>query len=311
MTEDSRTTRDDAPLWRVPVPRETADVRMADGTTITLRRHGNPDGTRIVFSHGCGLAVDTYLPFWSLLLDRFDIALYDLRNHGWNTVGDRRAHNVPTLVRDSTTILRSMSAHFGEKPTVGVFHSLSALTALLDMTWERMSRFTALVLFDPPIRPPGGAPEDLEALGRAMAAGARRSQSRFDTREEFVASLRQSRVFERLKPGVAELIAETTLCRAVNGPGYELRCPREYQAQIWEYCFGWAMQVDVADLPCPVKVIGADPTVSHSFMPSMDLSALVGLDYDFIPDATHLLMLEDPQACFDAMLGFLGNHGLA
>ncbi len=284
---------------------------MADGTTITLRRHGNPEAMRIVFSHGNGLGADTYFPFWSLLLDRYDVVVYDLRNHGWNTVGDRRAHNVPTFVSDSITILRSMDEYFGRKPAVGVFHSLSALTALLHVAHEGVGPFAALVLFDPPIRPPGGNPEDLESRGQLMAARARRRRNRFDTFGEFAASVRRSRMFERLQPGVVELIAETTLRPAADGSEYELRCPRDYEAQICEYFFGWSMQLDVADLPCPVKVIGADPTVSNAFLPSMDLSTLVELDYDFVPDATHFLMLENPQACVDVMLGFLENHGLA
>ena len=39
----------------------------------------------------------------------------------------------------------------------------------------------------------------------------------------------------------------------------------------------------------PVKIIGADPTVAFSFLPGVDLSTLAVLDYDFIPDTTHLL----------------------
>ncbi len=51
---------------------------MDDGTVITLRRHGNPAGPRMVLSHGNGLAADLYYPFWSLLADRFDIVVHDL-----------------------------------------------------------------------------------------------------------------------------------------------------------------------------------------------------------------------------------------
>ena len=68
---------------------------MADGAPITLRRHGNPSGPRRVFSHGNALAADLYYPFWSLLMDRFDIVLYDVRSHGWNPVWGRQTHNFP------------------------------------------------------------------------------------------------------------------------------------------------------------------------------------------------------------------------
>ena len=84
--------------WSVPEPHAVAEVRMGDGTRIFLRRHGNANGPRLVISHGNGFAADAYYPFWSLLTDRFDVVLHDLRNHGWNPVGIRDTH--PALCGD-------------------------------------------------------------------------------------------------------------------------------------------------------------------------------------------------------------------
>ena len=53
--------------WVVPEPRLAFDLTMADGAVIRVRRHGNPDGPRLVLSHGNGFAIDGYLPFWSEL----------------------------------------------------------------------------------------------------------------------------------------------------------------------------------------------------------------------------------------------------
>ena len=294
--------------WVVPTPLATAEILTADGTAITLRRYGNLDGRRIITSHGNGFAVDAYYPFWSLFLHRFDVVVYDYRNHGWNQVGDRRLHNIPTFVRDKASIVRGINAHFGEKPALGVFHSLSALTALLQAVEERdASGFEALVLFEPPICPPGGDLADLEGIGLKLAEGARRRQDRFEHPDDFAARLRRSPSFERLRPGVADLFAHATLRPA--GTGYVLRCPPTYEAQIYEYFWGWTTRVDFDSLPCPVKVIGADPTVPFSFVPSLDLSALVQLDYDFVPETTHLLLLENPEACAALCLEFLARQG--
>ena len=117
--------------WNVPTPLDTVKVHMADGAPITLRRHGNPSGPRIVFSHGNALAADLYYPFWSLLTDRFDIILYDFRSHGWNPIWDRLTHNIPTFVSDSQSIVQEIHTNFGSKPLIGIFHSMSALVALL------------------------------------------------------------------------------------------------------------------------------------------------------------------------------------
>jgi pimeloyl-ACP methyl ester carboxylesterase len=60
-----------------------------------------------------------------------------------------------------------------------------------------------------------------------------------------------------------------------------------------------------------LKAIGADPTVGNSYLPSVDLSMLVSLDYDFIPDKSHFLQLEAPEVCADLTVQFLEEHNLA
>ena len=286
-----------------------AEVRTADGTPIILRRHGTPGGPRLVLSHANGFSADTYFLFWSLLIDRFDVVLYDFRNHGWNPTGERQAHTIPTFVRDNECIAQGIDRHFGTKPKIGVFHSLSAQTAVLQAAEQ--AAFSALVLFDPVLCPPGRSLQDLKKLETTMlrlGKAARRRQERFETQEEFAARIRGTPTFELLQPGVTDLIARTTLRRDSGGTGYELRCPREYEAQVSEEGYRWACAVNLNRLSCPTKSIGADPTQPFSFLPSVDLSDLLILDYDFIPDTTHFLQLENPEECVALMLDFLEPH---
>ena len=296
----------DSRRWEVPEPLSVAEVRTADGTPIILRRHGTPEGPRLVLSHANGFSADTYFPFWSLLIDRFDVVLYDFRNHGWNPTGEQQAHTIPTFVRDNESIAQGIDRHFGAKPKIGVFHSLSAQTAVLQAA-ER-SAFSALVLFDPVLCPPGRSPQELKKLETTMlrlGKAARRRQERFETQEEFAERIRGTPTFKLLRPGVADLLARTTLRRDNGGTGYALRCPREYEAQVSEEGYRWARAVNLGRLSCPTKAIGADPTQPFSFLPSVDLSDLLILDYDFIPDTTHFLQLENPQECVALMLDFL------
>ena len=158
---------------------------------------------------------------------------------------------------------------------------MSALAALLH---EQMhGGFASLVLFDPPVRLPGKDPEDNEPIGQYVSQSTLRRRTWFESREDYISSMAQNPVFGRVRPGVAELMAETVL-RPSGGGGYELRCPVEYEAQVYQYAFGWSMQVELDKVSCPVKVIGADLTTPFSFMPSMDLSELDDLDYDFLPE---------------------------
>ena len=296
-------------VWRLPEAADVLEVALADGASVFVRRHGNPSGPRVLLSHGCGLAIDTYYPYWSRLEERFDLFVYDLRSHGWNLPGSLRYQNIPAFVRDCEAVLRAIGQSYGEMPVVGAFHSLSGLVALLHE--EQWKGFAGLMLFDVPIMPPGGRPEDLVDMGEEMSLAARRRRDRFTSPEDFTLRVSRSPVYSRLPPPVIDLMAKTTLRRSPDGSEYELCCPREHEAQVYEYLFGWAMRVDLKKVSCPVRAVGGDPTVPFSFMPSMDLSELVDLDYDYLPDATHFMQLEEPERCGEYTLEFMHSLDVA
>ena len=104
--------------WAIPELNLTFDLTMADGAVIRVRRHGNPDGPRLVLCHGNGFAIDAYLPFWSLLMDGFDLVLYDQRNHGHNPRHSVAHHDVPYFVSDMSEVRVGSDTTLGTKPTV-------------------------------------------------------------------------------------------------------------------------------------------------------------------------------------------------
>ena len=289
--------------WEVPEPLSTHDVQVDDDTAITLRRHGNPDGPRLVLSHGNGLAIDLYYPFWSLLADDFDLILYDLRNHGWNAISSLQSHNIPTLVQDHDKIMDAIDLHYGDKPKVGIYHSVSALISLLS---PRKGRdFAARVLFDPPLCKPGRDHQEFEEAASTLSSISRSRMARFRNREDFAFLLSFFPVFELIVPGGHDLFAMTTLRENDREELYELCCPPEYEAQIIEYAGAFAVLVDFESQVCPTKVIGADPTLPFSYLPTLDLSDVFTVGYDFLPDATHFLQLEKPDQCVEVMLEFI------
>lgn len=295
-------------VWEVPEPRAILAVEMNDGTIIYLRRHGNPKGPRMVLSHGNGLASDLYYPFWSLLVDDFDLILYDLRNHGWNPVGSQMDHHLPSFVDDQHRILETIDREFGAKPKIGIFHSISALTTLLSDT--RGSEFAACILFDPPVCKANEIPEEFDEATRRCAQMTLNRTDQFDSIEECVDILRYLPPFSRVVSGVHELYAKTTLRQSANDGTYALRCPREYEAQIISYAKIFIVFVDLDSLQCPMKVLGADPVLPYSFLPSFNLSHISTLDYDFLPNATHFLQLEQPHECVAVVREFLEHHNL-
>ena len=192
---------------------------------------------------------------------------------------------------------------------------MSALTALYHVL-RSGPRFAALVLFDPPFSPPNGDRLESMYLEREneLSARTRRRQPRFDTREDFAEIVRTASVFDRLLPGVPELYAQATLRPAENGGGYELCCPREHEAQIFETFLDSSFELAMGSFPCPLKLVGGDPTGPDAFVPSIvlhDLARRCDLDYDYVPGASHFLQLEKPAECAALMLEFLERHGLA
>ena len=291
------------PVWSVPEPRSVHEVKVSGESSILLRRHGNPDGTRLILSHGNGLAIDFYYPFWSLLTQDFDLIVYDLRNHGWNAVGDLESHSVPTLVSDHDRMLEEVGQQFGPKPQVGIFHSVSSLTPLLSES--KGDGYSALVLFDPPLCKPGRNFRDFEEAANRMAKSTRRRAHQFKAKSAFTELFGIFPIYKAAVPGTVDLLADTTLRESSDGEGFELRCPREYEAQIIDYASVFGAFIDFAKIRCPVKVLGADPTLPYSYLPSLDPSDISSVDYDFLPNATHMLQLEQPEECAAVTRAFI------
>jgi pimeloyl-ACP methyl ester carboxylesterase len=302
------------PTLTVPTPNAVVDLAMDDGAIVRVRRHGNPDGPRIALSHGNGLAIDAYLPFWSLLLDRYDVILFDVRNHGQNPRHDPDHHVWDWFARDLETIYRGLAHSFGDKPVIGAFHSLASIAAVMH-TLARGPRWSPLVLFDPPIFPREGHPLDpLEREHmREMGAVARRRPPRYDDPGVMAAQLRRRAMFSRWQPGSHDLFARATLRPADDGEGWELACPRELEARIFETNIDPTLWARLPEVPVPLEIIAADPDLPGQQAPAL-LSAAVaedqGIAYAMIPDTTHFLQIEKPEAVLAAMEAFLRENGV-
>ncbi len=303
---------DTAPHLAIPEPLAVADLAMSDGAVIRLRRHGNPTGPRIALSHGNGLAIDAYLPFWSLLLPDYDVVLFDQRNHGENPLHGASGHDWDRITSDNVEIYDGIAQAFGAKPVIGAFHSLSAVAASMAML-RFGRRWTPLVLFDPPIFPREGHP--LEAVEREhmrdMAALARRRPERYPNPAAFTAQLASRSGFKRWVPGAHELFARVTLRPDPAGDGWVLRCPRELEARIFEQNIDPTVWPRLATPPVPLYLIGADTSVEGQQAPAYLTEGLArdqGIPYAMIPDTTHFLQIERPRAVLPEMEKFLAHQ---
>jgi pimeloyl-ACP methyl ester carboxylesterase len=301
--------------FKLPTPHQILDLRLDDGAQIRVRRHGDPNqNVRVFLSHGNGFAIDGYLPFWRLLLDRFDVIVFDFRNHGWNPLADPPNHNYTQFARDLELIHHAVTALLGPKPTVGAFHSLSACTAI-KYAVEGGWLWDALVLFDPPNMLPEGHPlyEVMVKVDHRLAAWAQNRPQRFTSPGEMAALFRELRAHQHWLPGAYELMARAILHRERDTGNWVLTCPGELEAEVYLDNMSLHIWPDASDFGGPVKIIAADPTVEQPGLPAQTckmLSETNGFNYVYIPNTGHMLQIEKPEATYQAMMSFLASCGL-
>ena len=296
-------------------PAQCLSVKLRDGAEIVVRRHGNSHGPRVVMSHGNGLAIDLYYPFWRHFLEHYDVVVYDFRNHGWNSTGDSRHHHFAAFVFDNECVLDAIAEHWGEKPALGVFHSLSAITAMYQAV-RVGPRWAALVLFDPPVTPPPGHRLEGAFLNgqEYISERAARRQERYPDYADFEAVLRRASVFDGLSDECFALYAASTLRRSADGNAVELRCPREFEADIYVSNLDSTIALSMGSFPSPLKVIGGDPNRAGVTPPSLVCEALFptwGIEFEYVADTGHFLQLEQPALCAQRTQAFFERQGFA
>jgi len=299
---------------QIPSPRTTFDVLLEDGARIRLRRHGNPEGVRLFLSHGNGYAINGYLPYWQHFLNRFDLIVFDFRNHGENAPAVPANHTYAQLSRDLEHVYRDVTAKLGERKSVGIFHSMSGRTAMKHAL-EIGFRFEALVLFDPPNVPPPNHPvyPAMEAFEVRLTEFARTRRIHFTSVDELATDFARSRVGQAWVPGVHELMARSLLRPNPDGDGFVLACDPANEAGIYAEALSMNLWPQASDFKRPVKLIGADPDLKGgppTGRANQALGTENGYDYRFVPGTGHMLQLEKPDECAQLTLAFLKECGL-
>jgi pimeloyl-ACP methyl ester carboxylesterase len=301
-------------LLEIPAPHSTFDVPLEDSARIRVRRHGNPDGVRLFLSHGNGYAINGYLPYWEHFLDRFDLIVFDFRNHGENVPVTPANHTYGQLSRDLERVYRDVTTKLGARKTAGIFHSMSGRTAMkhaleIGFCWD------APILFDPPNVPPPGHPvyPAMEAFEARLTEFARSRRTHFAGVDELAADFAKSRVGQAWAPGVHELMARSVLRTNLDGNGLALVCDPANEAAIYAEAMVMNLWPRATDFRGPVKLIGADPDLKGgppTGRANQALGTENGYDYSFVPGTGHLLQVENSDACARQTLAFLQECGL-
>ena len=300
--------------FELPAPSLVFDVELEDGAKIRVRRHGNSSGARILLSHGNGFAVDAYFPYWRHLLGEYDLMIFDFRNHGQNVPVDPPHHTYAQLTRDLDRVVRQIESTFGAKTTIGVFHSMSARTAMkhaIEVRWC----WDGLILFDPPDVPPPGHPTyaAMEIFEKRLTEFARNRRRQFPSVQELTDEYLQSRATSRWVPGAHELMARSVLRKNPDGDGFVLTCAPENEAGIYAEAMNLNLWPMAREFGGPVRLLGADPAMKGTPATAAANQALGqegGYDYACVEGTGHLMQIEKPDECYRLTKEFLAKHGL-
>lgn len=294
-----------------PAPECTYAVRLHNGGEIVLRVYGQRQSGRLILSHGNGLAINGYYGFWRHFLRDFQVVVFDFRNHGINITSNTNLDNWNQFIDDYNILLSYISEYFEDKPTFGVFHSLSGLTALLHLARGASFRWDALVLFEPPALPPEGKPLRGEFLRyhEDLVKRTLRRRERFGSVDELAEIFSRSFSFSRLDKSTMDRLAAATLKRDEVAGGYRLACPREFEANTFriQALDGTWARLNAAGIA--TRIVSGDLALKDESTilarVGQDLAQTHGFDFVSIPDSTHLLQLERPDLCAAAVNDFL------
>lgn len=300
----------------VPVPNKKIELSMGDGAIISVRVHGNDNGPRIFFGNGNGFAVDGYYPFWGKLLKYFEVVVFDSRNHGQNPLAASglAGHTYAQMVLDLNRIFSEVNERLGKKTNIGAFHSMSGRTAMkhaceIGFVWD------ALILFDPPNVPPGGHREydRMNYFETKLNEWALSRSNHFGDPTELAKQYKQNRAHSTWVAGSHELMAHAVLRKNEKDGTWLLACPREYEASIYMQAMTLNLWPTKKMIGGPFKLIACDPNVAGAPGPAFANQALAkDMDYEYecIPNSGHLLQLQKPQECLEAMLSYIKKIGI-
>jgi len=301
----------------LPKAHHAFDATMPDGAVIRVRARGNTKGPRLLLSHGNGFAIDAYFPFWRHLLERYELVMYDLRNHGLNPYHGAPGHSIEGFVDDLERLLGAIEDELGAKPTAGLYHSVSAVTAVahaVDHDWP----WSALVLFDPPFIPTRGHPlhaiaQEFELL---LANWAMTRPNRFAEPDELAEIYRTARAQRRWVEEAPELMARAQLREDPDGGGWTFSCARELESAIYvanAFSLVWDRIGELGERAEDMLFICSDPGLESAKSPALigvRLAEEFGFRHQAIENTTHLLQIERPEACAKAAAAFLAEKGL-
>jgi pimeloyl-ACP methyl ester carboxylesterase len=218
------------------------------------------------------------------------------------------------MTLDLERIFRAVNERGGQKTNIGIFHSMAGRTAMKHAV-EIGFHWDALFLFDPPNVPPPGHREyeRMDGFEIRLHDWAMARQDRFKDPAELATHYKETRAHSSWVEGAHELMARAVLRKDDASGDWVLSCPREFEASIYIQAMTLNLWPTASELGGPVKLIAGDPDAKGAPGPAFANRALAedgDYNYQCIPGTGHLLQIQKPEECRQAMFSFLAEQGI-
>lgn len=262
-------------------------------------------GTPLHFLHANGYPPDCYKPLFKLLKTEYHVFGMPLRPL-WDEAKIDDIKDWQPFSDDLRFFLSSQPA-----PVIGVGHSIGAIVTLRAALRDP-GKFKALVLIDPVLFVPSFlfSWRIVRALGlgdkfHPLILGAQKRRRTFDDLETVFRGYRNRNIFrymsdENLRIYIAGITRKTS-------DGYELIYSPEWEAHIYRTGLrDFDLWRDLPKLEVPTLFIrGAETDTFLAAAAKLVKQRQPKVRVEALPQSTHLLPLERPQAVFEIMQSFL------
>jgi pimeloyl-ACP methyl ester carboxylesterase len=298
------------PFLSLPNAIECFVVAAQDGARLPIYAVGGPSSAPgLLVGHANGLAAGSYEPWLRNLAERFRVFAFDARGHGgssWPEGALAEVFSVDRGADDLSAIAAAVRARLGDAPLHFAGHSLAAAAAVRLAARGGGLPFASSTLFEPPIFPPGDAPNYAEAIDQQerLIRGSARRQARWASPDALREYLAVRGVFRSFVPSMLAAHCRATLKPDGDG-AYVLCCPPAVESAIFaahRNADTWARLSQIRDR---IHLVSGDPGAADRDWVSGAMAAvaarLPAADLVTLANAGHMMIFQQPDACRDLL----------
>jgi pimeloyl-ACP methyl ester carboxylesterase len=295
---------------------EMTAVTAPDGAVLPLYSLGGPiEAPGLLVAHANGFAAGSYAPWLRMFASAMRVFAYDARGHGgavWPAGPLDAVFHVDRFADELAAVATTVVARLGGAPLFFLGHSLGAATFLRLATRAARPLFARALLFEPPVFPSADAAHYAEAAAKQLPLIERSAQRRahWESPDALCRLLTMRGMFQRFRPDMLAAHCRATLRPSPDG-GYTLACPPDIESSIFRSHRTADTWDHLRAVRVGVHLVSSDPRMPErswvaAVLPEM-AARIPGATLDILPDTSHMLIFEAPDACCDLALARFGR----